>query len=159
MGFIQFTEMEILQTASKDAIYVGCRAHELVTRAFRSMLDEKHVAGGHEYRIHGNVRWEKRLKLIAVVDNKPVFDHVHNTHNHNIRDKRHALEMLIAKDEVNTRGIILRWVATTQMIGDILTKKGVSSELLTKVLGWCRFVLIEDEPLHSESKRNRFRGV
>ena len=89
------------------------------------------------------------------MDNKLLFDHTRATHNHNIGDKRSATEMLIVKEDVQKRNVSVRWVATYQMVGDILTKIGVSPNLLTRVLDWGQFVLVQDASIRPERSTNK----
>ena len=78
------------------------------------------------------------------------------------RDKRHAIEMLIVKEDLRTHNIQIRCVATFQMLGDILTKRGVSVDLLLKVLNWGMFTIIEDKsirPKNQQGVRENYFGV
>ena len=81
----------------------------------------------------------------------------------NIKDKRHAIEMLIVKEDLRTRNIHVRWVVTFQMLGDVLTKRGVSVDLLLKVLNWSMFTIIEDKSIRPKNqqgvKENYFGSV
>lgn len=71
--------------------------------------------------------------------------------------------MLIVKDDVRAHNIQLRWVATCQMLGDILTKRGVSCDLLLRVLSWGKFIIIEDESINPRCRqsviKNHFGGM
>ena len=129
------------------------------TRWMRSMWMEANYA---DYKISEDSMWDERIPICAIVDNKPLFDHTNSSHNTNIKDKRHAIEMLIVKDDLRAHNIHLRWVATYQMIGDILTKRGVPVDLLFRVLDWGKFVVIEDKSMGRKTERvkgNYFRGV
>ena len=57
--------------------------------------------------------------MCAIVDNKPLFDHANSKNNTNIKDKRHAIEMLIVKEDLRAHNIHLCPVVTYQMLGDI----------------------------------------
>lgn len=105
------------------------------------------------YRIQEDTKWEQLVPICAVVDNKPLFDHARSTHNHSVKDKRHAIEMLIVKEDLRAHNIHLRWVATYHMISDVLTKLGVSDWLITQVASWGKFVLIEDQSLKPQHDR------
>lgn len=130
------------------------------TRWMRSMWCEAMFA---EYSVKEDDVWEKKVPILAIVDNKPLFDHTRAGNNTNIRDKRHAIEMLIVKEDLSTHHIHLRWVATYQMLGDILTKKGVSVSLLGKIMEWGKFIIVEDNdllPRNGQSvKKNYFGDV
>ena len=49
------------------------------------------------------------------------------------------------------------------MLGDVLTKRGVSVDLLLKVLSWGMFTIIEDKSIRPKNqqgvKENHFGGV
>ena len=117
----------------------------------------------YEYSIIQDERWEKQTPVRAIVDNKPLYDHANSKNNTSIKDKRHAIEMLIVKEDLRAHNIHLRWVATYQMIGDILTKIGVPVGLISKIMAWGKFVLVEDESIrprnHQKCNRNYFREV
>ena len=129
------------------------------TRWIRSMW---HEAVNYDYRLPEDKSWDQAIPIVAIVDNKPLYDHAKSEVNNSIKDKRHAIEMLIVKNDLRAHNIQLRWVATYQMVGDILTKKGVPVDLLRKVLQWGKFVIVEDIsilPRNRQSVRNNFRGV
>lgn len=130
------------------------------TRWMRSMWCEAMFA---EYTVKEDDVWEKKVPILAIVDNKPLFDHTRAGNNTNIRDKRHAIEMLIVKEDLSTHHIHLRWIATYQMLGDILTKRGVSVSLLSKIMDWGKFIIVEDNdmlPRKGQSvKKNYFGDV
>ena len=129
------------------------------TRWMRSMWCE---AVFHEYQIKENEVWEKKVPMCAIVDNKPLFDHANSKNNTNIKDKRHAIEMLIVKEDLRAHNIHLRWVATYQMLGDILTKRGVPVGLIAKIMDWGKFIIVEDESIprnHEKCNRNYFGDV
>ena len=82
--------------------------------------------------------------------------------------KQHQGQKACNRDADSERGpvdtnIHMRWVATYQMLGDILTKRGVSADLLMKVLNWGMFTVIEDKSIRPKNqqgvKRNYFGGV
>ena len=129
-------------------------------RWMRSMWLE---AVNHEDSIREDEKWEKQTPVCAIVDNKPLYDHANSKNNTSIKDKRHAIEMLIVKEDLRAHNIHLRWVATYQMIGDILTKIGVPVGLISKIMDWGKFVIVEDESIrprnHQKCNRNYFREV
>ena len=55
--------------------------------------------------------------VVVAVDSKPVYDHVHSQVV-TIRDKRIAIEMLLVKQDVQKKNIVLKWIPTYQMIAD-----------------------------------------
>jgi hypothetical protein len=86
-------------------------------------------ANYHDYTLGENTKWQSQVPMCAIVDNKPLYDHAKSINGNNIKDKRHAIEMLIVKEALRTPTIHVRRVATFQMLGDVLTKRGVSVDL------------------------------
>ena len=129
-------------------------------RWMRSMWLE---ANYHDYTLGENTKWESQVAMCAIVDNKPLYDHAKSVNDNNIKDKRHAIEMLIVKEDLRIHNIQIRWVATFQMLGDILIKRGVSVDFLLKVLNWGMFTIIEDKSIRPKNqqgkKKNYFGGV
>ena len=56
-----------------------------------------------------------------------------------------AIEMLLVKHDIKEHGIELKWVATKQMIVDVLTKVGAPVSLFLRVLREACFILNEDD--------------
>ena len=81
--------------------------------------------------------WESRLAAIsyvAVVDSKSLFDCVNKlvcTYAQ-IDDKRTAIDIAILKDDLNHTGGHVRWVAGTNMLADVLTKR-MNGDFLRRV--------------------------
>ncbi|CAE7519486.1 zdhhc15, partial [Symbiodinium sp. CCMP2456] len=67
--------------------------------------------------------WSNQLPITAVIDCKPVYDHTQSS-TVAVKDKRMAIEMLLVKSDMAKHQVSLRWMATKQMIVDVLTKKG-----------------------------------
>lgn len=57
--------------------------------------------------------------MIAVIDNKPIYDHTCGDVIV-IKDKRMAIDMLIVRRHIRQNNLTIRWVDTKQML--ILTK-------------------------------------
>jgi valyl-tRNA synthetase len=70
-----------------------------------------------DYKISKDSKWDEKIPIYTILDNKPLFDHTNSNHNTNIKDKRHAIEMFIVKDDLRVHCVYLRWVVTYQMIG------------------------------------------
>ena len=119
-------------------------------------------ANYHDYTLGENTKWESQVPMCAIVDNKPLYDHAKSVNDNNIKDKRHAIEMLIVKEDLRIHNIQIRWVATFQMLGDILIKRGVSVDFLLKVMNWGMFTIIEDKsirPKNQQGKKTTILGV
>ena len=110
-------------------------------RWVRSMWCE---AVNYQYDLRRDGDWSNKLPITAVIDCKPVYDHTQSA-TVAVKDKRMAIEMLLVKADMAKHQISLRWMATKQMIVDVLTKKGAPMNLFRKVLAEGRFILIEDE--------------
>ncbi|OLQ02761.1 Copia protein [Symbiodinium microadriaticum] len=90
-------------------------------RWLRSMWCEAVVAS---YALKDDRNWSSRIPITAVIDCKPVYDHVEGPMI-SVKDKRVAIEMMLVKEDIASYGISLRWMATKQMIVDVLTKRGL----------------------------------
>ncbi|CAE7666546.1 GIP [Symbiodinium sp. CCMP2456] len=112
-------------------------------RWMRSMWCE---AVNHGYELRQDRTWSCRVPITAVIDCKPVFDHVEGPMI-SVKDKRVAIEMMLVKEDIAAYNISLRWMATKQMIVDVLTKRGAPMVLFRKVLQRGEFVLTEDEEI------------
>ena len=120
-------------------------------RWIRSMWCEAMSA---DYELRRDHQWSCRIPLTAVIDCKPVYDHAHSE-TVSIKDKRMAIEMLLLKEDIAKYNISLRWMATKQMIVDVLTKKGAPMNLFRKVVQQGKFVLIEDEAVEKISSKRK----
>ena len=97
-----------------------------------------------DYELRQDHMWSSKIPITAVIDCKPVFDHVSGPMI-SVKDKRVAIEMMLVKEDIAAFNISLRWMATKQMIVDVLTKRGAPMGLFRKVLQRAEFILIEDE--------------
>ena len=97
-----------------------------------------------DYTLKCDRNWSSRIPITAVIDCKPVYDHVEGPMI-SVKDKLVAIEMMLVKEDIASYGISLRWMATKQMIVDVLTKRGAPMGLFRKVLQRAEFVLTEDE--------------
>ncbi|CAE7790061.1 RE1, partial [Symbiodinium necroappetens] len=97
-----------------------------------------------DYELRQDHVWSCKIPITAVIDCKPVFDHVSGPMI-SVKDKRVAIEMMLVKEDIAAYNISLRWMATKQMIVDVLTKRGAPMGLFRKVLQRAEFILIEDE--------------
>ncbi|CAE7257454.1 GIP [Symbiodinium microadriaticum] len=123
-------------------------------RWMRSMWCE---ALNEKYKLEDDLSWSAKVPLTAVIDCKPVYDHAHSC-TVSIKDKRMAIEMLLLKNDIRKHNIQLKWVATRQMIVDVLTKLGAPMSLLRRVLKEACFVLTEDRVVDQWAEKPKFRG-
>ena len=124
-------------------------------RWVRSMWSEALHAS---YELRQDHKWSCAIPLTAVIDCKPVYDHAKSA-TVSIKDKRMAIEMLLLKEDVAKYNVQLRWMATKQMIVDVLTKKGAPMNLFRKVVKHAWFILVEDEAVvQATSKKSHVPG-
>ena len=115
----------------------------------RSMLCEAdHV----NYELQSDQKWSCQIPLTAVIDCKPVYERVEGPMI-SVKDKRVAIEMLVVKEDIAKYNISLRWMATKQMIVDVLTKRGAPMALFRRVLQRAEFILTEDEEVAAITAR------
>ena len=110
-------------------------------RWVRSMWCE---AVNFDYSLKEDNAWSNQLPITAAIDCKPVYDHAHSS-TVSLKDKRMAIEMLLLKQDIRKYSISLCWMATSQMIVDVLTKRGAPMNLFRRVLREGSFILVEDE--------------
>ena len=97
-----------------------------------------------DYSLKEDNAWSNQLPITAAIDCKPVYDHAHSS-TVSLKDKRMAIEMLLLKQDIRKYSISLCWMATSQMIVDVLTKRGAPMNLFRRVLREGSFILVEDE--------------
>jgi hypothetical protein len=107
-----------------------------------------------EYQLCDDQSWSNVIPITAAIDCKPVFDHA-NSSVVAIKDKRMAIEMLLLKQDIQKHNISLRWMATQQMVVDVLTKIGAPLNLFRRVMGEGAFVLVEDKEVVAWSQKRK----
>ena len=118
----------------------------------RSMWSEAMCA---DYSLERDAQMSCNFPVVVAVDSKPVYDHVHSQVV-TIRDKRIAIEMLLVKQDVQKKNIVLKWIPTYQMIADPLTKPNAPKELLRRVIQEGKFVMCEDDTIKRWSGLKKF---
>lgn len=91
------------------------------------------------------------IPIIAVTDNKPLYDHIHADHGI-CQDKRLAIEILLLRRDVRKYNVILRWIDTAQMLVDCMTKTKVKPQLMRHVLATGKYAIMEENAM-LEAKR------
>ncbi|XP_063683937.1 uncharacterized protein LOC134818355 [Bolinopsis microptera] len=73
------------------------------------------------------------IPIVVLIDSKQLYDNVHSSSL--CQDKRLVLDIAVLQENLH-KGVIgeFRWVPTPKMLADCLTKKGVSSGDLAKIL-------------------------
>lgn len=108
-----------------------------------------------DYSLERDAQMSCNFPVVVAVDSKPVYDHVHSQVV-TIRDKRIAIEMLLVKQDVQKKNIVLKWIPTYQMIADPLTKPNAPKELLRRVIQEGKFVMCEDDTIKRWSGLKKF---
>lgn len=70
--------------------------------------------------------------IIGYTDCKSLYDNLCTSHI--AQEKRLRIELAALREHVNKNELCLKWISTKEQIADSLTKEGVSSELLRKVV-------------------------
>ena len=81
-----------------------------------------------DHSLRDDEKWSCKIPITAVIDCKPVYDHVGGPCLA-VKDKRVAIEMMLVKEDISRYNVSLRWMATKQMIVDVLTKRGAPQSL------------------------------
>ena len=96
----------------------------------RSLFGE---ALNESYRLDQDRSFRNKIGLTVTIDNRPIYDHTMGE-GVVIKDKRMAVDMLLVRKDVRSENINLRWVESSNMIADVMTKMNVSLGLLFSVL-------------------------
>lgn len=96
----------------------------------RSLIGE---ALNKDYTLENDKHFRNQIELIITIDNRPIFDHSIGD-GVIIRNKREAIDMLLVRREIKQNNIYLRWVETSNMLSDCLTKPTAAAGLLLSVL-------------------------
>ena len=120
----------------------------------RSMLGE---ALHHNYTLDQDHHFRDQLKLMILVDCKPIYDHCLGEQS-TIRDKRLAIEMLIVRRDLRNQNSELRWIDTRQMISDPLTKISADCNFLRFVLKKGLLIVVEESNQLMWRKEERMHG-
>ena len=70
---------------------------------------------------------------VLITDAKSLFDHLHKTGSIP-RERQTLIDLLSARDLLESKALDLKWVPTTHMLADILTKVMVAPEVLKTFL-------------------------
>ena len=92
-----------------------------------------------------------KIPIIAVTDNKPLYDHIHGDHNV-CQDKRLAIEILLLRRDIAKYGVCLRWIDTKQMLVDSMTKTKIKPCLIRHVIKEGSYAIMEEKSM-LEAKR------
>ena len=117
----------------------------------RSMLAEAIYS---EYTLQNDHFFRERIKLLVLVDCKPIFDHVKGEQTV-IKDKRLAIEMLIVRRDLRNQNSELRWIDTRQMVSDPLTKISADCDFLRYVIRKGKLIIVEENDQLKWRQRER----
>jgi len=115
-------EMEVLENRAQNTISFGSGTYgtcEMSGRGnwLRSLFAE---ILHHDYVLENDKVIRERMAMMLVVDNKPIYDHAHGE-GVVVKDKRLAIDMLLARRDLKAANTVLRWVDTRHMLSDALT--------------------------------------
>ena len=97
-----------------------------------------------------------KIPIIAVTDNKPLYDHIHGDHNV-CQDKRLAIEILLLRRDIEKYGVCLRWIDTKQMLVDSTTKTKVKPSLMRHVIKEGAYVIMEEQSMLDAKRELRIQ--
>ena len=109
-----------------------------------------------EYSLDTAEEFGPKIPIVAVTDNKPLYDHI-RTDQGICQDKRLAIEVLLLRRDVKRHGVELRWVDTAQMLVDCMTKKSVKPTLMRHVLREGLYSIREESEWLELKKKARTR--
>lgn len=85
------------------------------------------------YELCRDQEFREQMMMVVTCDNKPIYDHTCGDVVV-VKDKRMAIEMLIVRRDIRKNNIVLRWVATKQMLVDCLTKTNAAADFMLRCL-------------------------
>ena len=94
------------------------------------------------------------IPIVAVTDNKPLYDHIHADHGI-CQDKRLAIEILLLRRDVRKYNVVLRWIDTAQMLVDCMTKTKVKPQLMRHVLATGKYAIMEESAMLEVKRAHR----
>ena len=107
-----------------------------------------------EYNLDNIEQLAKQVDVIAVTDNKPLFDHVRNDVGM-IQDKRQAIEVLLLRRDIKQHQVHIRWIDTKQMLVDCMTKLSVRPTLIRHVLNTSSYAIMEEQEMLDAKRAHR----
>ena len=106
------------------------------------------------YDLDSAMNERPEIPIIAVTDNKPLYDHIHSDHSV-CQDKRLAIEILLLRRDIQYSGVQLRWVETNQMLVDCMTKTKVKPTLMRHVIKEGKYTIMEEESMLEIKRAHR----
>ena len=106
------------------------------------------------YDLTNDERQCMNIPIIAVTDNKPLYDHIHADHGI-CQDKRLAIEILLLRRDVRRYNVTLRWIDTAQMLVDCMTKTRIKPQLMRHVLATGRYAIMEENAMLEAKRAHR----
>ena len=145
----------------QDRQVASTLAAELVTLSralaevswFRSLWCEAEFGN---YQLQNDAVFSAKVPVVAAIDSEPVFDHV-GSEVVSVKDKRVAIEMLLVKNDVRTKGMSLKWIPTYPMLGACLTKESAPRQFLLRVLAESRYKMTKDPEIKAWTRLRRFQ--
>ncbi len=100
-------------------------------------------ARNYNCRLSDDTQFRQQLEMMIVVDNKPIYDHVHGE-GVVVKDKRIAIDMLLVRRDLRKTNSCLRWIDTRQILSDALTKINANADFLMFVMKFGKFVVVKE---------------
>ena len=103
--------------------------------------------------------WRHKLKIpgTLITDARSLFDHLNKTGSAP-KEKQTLIDLLVARDLTETGTLKLRWMPTTHMLADILTKVTAVTAMFSKCVKdglYCLTQTAEEQEFESHRKELR----
>ena len=96
----------------------------------------------NSYNLDSVTNDRHEIPIIAVTDNKPLYDHIRSDHSI-CQDKRLAIEILFLRRNIQHSGVQLRWVET--YLVDCMTKTKAKPTLMRPVIKEGKYTIMEEK--------------
>ena len=106
----------------------------------------------HEFSLENAKQLQHQIPVVAVTDNKPLYDFARNDVTVS-QDKRLMIEMLLMRRDILKNNVVLRWIDTKQMLVDCMTKTKVRPFLLRYVMMNGKYAIMQEKDM-LEAKAN-----
>ena len=110
----------------------------------------------NNYNLENALNQTPKIPIIAVTDNKPLYDHIHGDHNV-CQDKRLAIEILLLRRDIEKYGVCLRWIDTKQMLVDSMTKTKIKPYLMRHVIKEGSYAIMEEQSMLDAKRAQRIQ--
>ncbi len=95
-----------------------------------------------------------KIEGIVVTDARSLFDHLSTTGSVP-KERQTLIDLLVARDLIEEKALLLRWVPTTHQLGDLFTKLVQPSTIMKKLLTTQRYSLVPTVDEETEEDRRK----